>query len=146
MIDAKKLQYYLNSPLMQRIVELKERGFADKDQYEDAPVNFDDAIENYKRVIDITADVAQNIIEPNSESVDLEGPHLENNRMIYASKTYENLDATRKAGLWGVSMPRRFGGLNLPITVFSMLSELVSAADSGFQNVWPLQSCIDTLY
>ena len=99
MIDAKKLQYYLNSPLMQRIVELKERGFADKDQYEDAPVNFDDAIENYKRVIDITADVAQNIIEPNSESVDLEGPHLENNRMIYASKTYENLDATRKAGL-----------------------------------------------
>ena len=146
MIDAKKLQYYLNSPLMQRIVELKERGFADKDQYEDAPVNFDDAIENYKRVIDITADVAQNIIEPNSESVDLEGPHLENNRMIYASRTYENLDATRKAGLWGVSMPRRFGGLNLPITVFSMLSELVSAADSGFQNVWSLQSCIDTLY
>lgn len=72
MIDAKKLQYYLNSPLMRRIVELKERGFADKDQYEDAPVNFDDAIENYKRVIDITADVAQNIIEPNSESVDLE--------------------------------------------------------------------------
>ncbi|MFC2296813.1 MAG: acyl-CoA dehydrogenase family protein, partial [Prevotella sp.] len=52
----------------------------------------------------------------------------------------------RKAGLWGISMPRRFGGLNLPITVFSMLSEIVSAADSGFQNIWSLQSCIDTLY
>jgi acyl-coA dehydrogenase family protein len=66
--------------------------------------------------------------------------------MVYASKTFENLDATRKAGLWGISMPRRFGGLNLPITVFSMLSEIVSAADSGFQNIWSLQSCIDTLY
>lgn len=146
MIDSKKLQYYLNDPLMKRIVELKERNFADKDKYDYAPVNFEDAIENYKRIIDITGDVAQNVIEPNSESVDLEGPHLVDKRMQYASKTYENLEATRKAGLWGVSMPRRFGGLNLPITVFSMLSELVSAADSGFQNVWSLQSCIDTLY
>jgi alkylation response protein AidB-like acyl-CoA dehydrogenase len=146
MIDAKKLQYYLDSPLMKRIVELKERDFADKDQFDYAPVSYEDAIENYKRIVEITDGVAKDVIEPNSESVDLEGPHLENNRMIYASKTYENLDATRKAGLWGVTMPRRFGGLNLPMTVFSMLSELVSAADSGFQNVWSLQSCIDTLY
>ena len=146
MTDAKKLQYYLDSPLMKRIVELKERDFADKDKFDYAPVSYDDAIENYKRIVEITDEVAKNIIEPNSESVDLEGPHLENNRMIYASKTYENLDATRKAGLWGITMPRRFGGLNLPMTVFSMLSELVSAADSGFQNVWSLQSCIDTLY
>ena len=146
MTDAKKLQYYLDSPLMKRIVELKERDFADKDKFDYAPVSYDDAIENYKRIVEITEEVAKNIIEPNSESVDLEGPHLENNRMIYASKTYENLDATRKAGLWGITMPRRFGGLNLPMTVFSMLSELVSAADSGFQNVWSLQSCIDTLY
>lgn len=146
MTDAKKLQYYLDSPLMKRIVELKERDFADKDKFDYAPVSYDDAIENYKRIVEITDEVAKNIIEPNSESVDLEGPHLENNRMIYASKTYENLDATRKAGLWGITTPRRFGGLNLPMTVFSMLSELVSAADSGFQNVWSLQSCIDTLY
>lgn len=146
MIEAKKLQYYLDSPLMKRIVELKERDFTDKDQFDYAPVSYEDAIENYKRVVDITDEVAQNIIEPNSESVDLEGPHLENNRMVYASKTYENLDATRKAGLWGITMPRQFGGLNLPMTVFSMLSELVSAADSGFQNIWSLQSCIDTLY
>lgn len=131
---------------MQRIVELKEREYVDKDQFDDAPVNYDDAIENYKRLLDITGDVAANILEPNSESVDLEGPHLENGRMIYASKTYENLDATRKAGLWGISMPRRFGGLNVPNTVFSMLSEVIAAADAGFQNVWSLQSCIDTLY
>ena len=131
---------------MQRIVELKEREYVDKDQFDDAPVNYDDAIENYKRLLDITGDVAANILGPNSESVDLEGPHLEDGRMIYASKTYENLDATRKAGLWGISMPRRFGGLNVPNTVFSMLSEVIAAADAGFQNVWSLQSCIDTLY
>ena len=131
---------------MKRVVDLKERNYVEKDQFEDAPVNYEDAIENYKRLLDITGDVAANIIEPNSEDVDLEGPHLENGRMIYASKTFENLDATRKAGLWGLSMPRRYGGLNLPNAIFSMASEIIAAADAGFQNIWSLQSCIDTLY
>ena len=144
--DHPEIEFHLNHPLMKRIVELKERNYADKDNYADAPVNYEDAIENYKRLLDITGDVAANIIEPNSESVDLEGPHLENGRMIYASKTFENLEATRKAGLWGISMPRRYNGLNLPNVVFSMASEIISAADAGFQNVWSLQSCIDTLY
>ena len=144
--DHPEIGFYLNHPLMKRIVELKERNFADAKEYDYAPVDLGDAIENYKQILDITGDVAANIIAPNSESVDLEGPHLENGRMIYASKTFENLDATRKAGLWGVSMPRRYGGLNLPNAVFSMLSEVISAADAGFQNTWSLQSCIDTLY
>ena len=144
--DHPEIGFYLNHPLMARIVELKEKGFADAKEYDYAPVDLGDAIENYKQILDITGDVAANIIAPNAEDVDLEGPHLENGRMIYASKTYENLDATRKAGLWGVSMPRRYGGLNLPNAVFSMLSEMISAADAGFQNIWSLQSCIDTLY
>ena len=144
--DHPEIGFHLNHPLMKRIVELKERNYADKENFDDAPVNYEDAIENYKRILDITGDVAANIVEPNAESVDLEGPHLENGRMIYASKTFENLDATRKAGLWGISMPRRYGGLNLPNITFSMLSEVMSAADAGFQNVWSLQSCIDTLY
>lgn len=144
--DHSEIEFHLNHPLMKRVVDLKERNYAEKDQFEDAPVNYEDAIENYKRLLDITGDVAANIIEPNSEDVDLEGPHLENGRMIYASKTFENLDATRKAGLWGLSMPRRYGGLNLPNAIFSMASEIIAAADAGFQNIWSLQSCIDTLY
>ncbi len=144
--DHPELEFHLHHPLMKRIVELVERNYADKDTYADAPVDYEDAIENYKRILDITGDVAANVIEPNSEDVDIEGPHLENGRMIYASKTFENLDVTRKAGLYGVSMPRRYGGLNLPNITFSMLSEVISAADAGFQNVWSLQSCIDTLY
>ena len=144
--DHPEIEFHLNHPLMKRVVDLKERNYVEKNQFEDAPVNYEDAIENYKRLLDITGDVAANIIEPNSEDVDLEGPHLENGRMIYASKTFENLDATRKAGLWGLSMPRRYGGLNLPNAIFSMASEIIAAADAGFQNIWSLQSCIDTLY
>ncbi len=144
--DHPELEFHLHHPEMKRVVELKERNYEDKDKFDEAPVDYDDCIENYKRILEITGDVAANILAPNSESVDLEGPHLENGRMIYASKTYENIDATKKAGLWGVSMPRRYGGLNLPNTTFSMLSEIIAAADAGFQNIWSLQSCIDTLY
>ena len=144
--DHPEIAFHLNHPLMKRIVELKERNYADAATHADAPVNYEDAIENYKRILDITGDITANIIAPNSEAVDQEGPHLIDNRMHYASKTFENIQATRQAGLWGVSMPRQYGGLNLPNVVFSMLSELIAAADAGFQNIWSLQSCIDTLY
>ncbi len=145
--DHPEIAFHLEHPQMKRLVELREKSYEDAQKGIDyAPVDFEDTIENYRRILEITGDVAANVIEPNAESVDLEGPHLENNRMVYASKTKENLDVTRKAGLYGVSMPRRYGGLNLPMVVFSMMSEVISASDAGFQNIWSLQSCIDTLY
>ena len=140
--DYPELKFHLTHPLMERIVELKERGYADKDQFDEAPVDYNDAIDNYDRVLEIAGDIAANVIEPNSESVDIEGPHLVDGRMVYAEKTKENLAATIKAGLNGVPMPRRYGGLNFP----SMASEIISAADAGFQNIWSLQDCIETLY
>ncbi len=144
--DHPELKFHLNHPLMQRIVELKEQDFRDRETYSEAPATLEEALENYDLVLEIAGDVAANIIAPNSESVDEEGPHLKDGRMLYASKTFENLDAMNKAGLNGVSMPRRYGGLNFPIITFSMLSEIIAAADAGFQNIWSLQSCIDTLY
>jgi len=144
--DHPELEFYLHHPLMKRVVDLKEHFYEDKDTFDDAPVDYEDTIENYKKILEIAGDVAANVIAPNSEDVDLEGPHLENGRMKYASKTVENMEAVRLAGLTGVAMPRRYGGLNIPNTVFSMLSEVISAADASFQNIWSLQSCIDTLY
>ena len=144
--DHPEIGFHLSNPLMRRIAELKERWYTEKDKYEDAPVDFEDCIENYRRLLEIAGDIAANTVAPNSEDVDLEGPHLENGRMIYASKTVENMEAVRLAGLWGVTMPRRYGGLNAPETIFSMCSEVISAADSSFQNIWSLQSCAETLY
>lgn len=140
------ISFHLRHPLMRRIVELKERNYADSREYPDAPVDFDDAIANYEKMLGIMSDIASSIIEPNAEAVDKEGPHLTEGRASYASKTYENLDATRKAGLWGIEMPRRYSGLNIPVVPYTMASELVAAADAGFQNIWSLQDCVQTLY
>jgi len=144
--DNPEIKFHLSHPLIKRIVALKERDFADKDKYDYAPEDFDDAMDSYNRVLELAGDVMANVVAPNAEDVDAEGPHLENNRMIYASKTYENLDATVKAGLNGVTMPRRYGGLNFPMAVYSAVNEMVAAADTGFENIWSLQDCIETLY
>ncbi len=131
---------------MRRIVELKERNFADKDLYDYAPQDFDDAIDSYDRVLELAGDIAANIIWPNAEAVDAEGPHHADGRVRYAEKTYENLDATTKAGLNGVTMPRRYGGLNFPSVPYSAINEIIATADAGFENIWSLQDCIETLY
>ncbi len=144
--DNPEIKFHLNHPLMKRIVELKEREYADKDNYDYAPQDFEDALDNYDRVLELTGDICANIIWPNSEAVDAEGPHCENGRVRYASKTYENYDATVKAGLNGVTMPRRYGGLNMPTVPYSAINEMISAADAGFENIWSLQDCIETLY
>ncbi len=144
--DNPEIKFHLSHPLLKHIVELKERNFADADKYDYAPSDFDDAMDSYDRVLELTGDLTANIIAQNAEDVDAEGPHLENNRMIYASKTYENLDATIKAGLNGVTMPRRYGGLNFPMAVYSAINEMMAAGDAGFENIWSLQDCIETLY
>ena len=144
--DHEELRFELNPPLMKRIVELKERGFSEKDTCDYAPLDFDDAMDNYDRVLDITGELAGTVIADNAEGVDLEGPHHVGDRVNYASGTAANLDAMVKAGLNGMTMPRRYGGLNFPITPYTMCAELVAASDAGFGNIWSLQDCIETLY
>ena len=144
--DNPEIKFHMQHELMKRIVDLKERGFEDKDKYDYAPQDFEDAMDSYDRTLDIVGDVTSNVIAPNAEEVDAEGPHCENGRVRYASKTYENLDATIKAGMNGMTMPRRYEGLNMPITVYTAANEIVSAGDAGFENIWSLQDCIETLY
>ena len=145
--DISEIKFELEqSELMPRIVELKERSFEDKEQYDEAPQDYADAMDSYDKVLDVVGDIVANVVAPNAEEVDAEGPHHENGRVRYASKTYENLAAMNHAGLNGMTMPRRYGGLNLPVTVYTAANEIVSAGDAGFENIWSLQDCIETLY
>ena len=144
--DTPDLKLHLQHPLMKKIVELKERGYADAEKFDYAPVNFEDAMDNYNRVLEIVGDLCGTTIADNAQDVDLEGPKVENGRVTYASGTQVNLDACRKAGLMGMAMPRRFGGLNFPITPYIMAADIVSRADTGFENLWGLQDCAETLY
>ena len=144
--DNKALKLHLQHPLMEKIVALKERDYADAEKFDYAPVDFADAMDNYDRVLEIVGELCGTTIADNAESVDHEGPTVADGRVTYASGTQQNLDACRKAGLMGMSMPRRFGGLNFPITPYIMAADIVSRADTGFENLWGLQDCAETLY
>jgi alkylation response protein AidB-like acyl-CoA dehydrogenase len=144
--DTPSLKHHLHHPLMQRIVELKERNFRDKDAFDYAPVDFEDAMDSYEKVLEIVGEICDEIIAPNAEAVDHEGPAVANGRVTYAEGTQANLDAVRKAGLMGISMPRRYGGLNFPVVPYIMAADMVSRADAGFENLWGLQDCAETLY
>lgn len=135
-----------NNDLMGRIVSLREKDFTEAAEYDYAPKDLDDALDSYDRVLDVVGDINANVISPNAEAIDLEGPHCENGRVIFAAKTAEDLDAIVKAGLCGITMPRMYGGLNLPLTVYTAVNEIISSGDAGFENVWSLQDCIETLY
>jgi alkylation response protein AidB-like acyl-CoA dehydrogenase len=144
--DTPELKHHLNHPLMKRIVELKERDFADKDKYDFAPVDFEDAMDSYDKVLTVIGDLCENVISQNAKDIDLEGPHCANGRVEYASGTKANLEACGKAGLMGMDMPRRFGGLNFPVTPYIIAADIVSRADAAFENLWGLQDCAETIY
>ena len=144
--DSPELKHYLNHPLMKRIVELRERDFEEKDQYVYAPQDHEDAMDNYDKVLEIVGEICGDIIAPNAEGVDHEGPTCEGGHVYYASGTEQNLDALRKAGLMGMSMPRRYGGLNFPSVTFMIAADMVSRADASFENLWALQDCAETIY
>ncbi|MCG8698243.1 MAG: acyl-CoA dehydrogenase family protein, partial [Bacteroidales bacterium] len=144
--DTPELKFHLEHPLMKKIVSLKERNFADKDKFDYAPVDFEDAMDSYDKVLEIVGDICANIIAPNAEGVDAEGPQLIDGGVKYASGTEENLDALVKAGLMGITLPRKYDGLNFPIVPYTMAADLVSRADASFVNIWGLQDCAETIH
>ncbi len=144
-LDNKDLQFHFEHPLMRKIVELKERGFAEKDLYDYAPQNFEDAMDSLRRTLAIAGEVCAETIAPNAESVDHEGPKVVDDHVVYARGTAENLEAVVKAGLSGLTLPRKYDGLNAPLVAFVMANEMVSRADAGFENIWGLQDCAETL-
>lgn len=144
--DLPHLSFHLNHPLMERIVQLKERDYTQRKNYDYAPMDYADAMDNYHQVLEIVGDICANIIAPNSQEVDKTGPSLHDGRVSYDPLTQQNLDAVRKAGLMGIAIDRRYGGLNFPITPYIMAAEIVSRSDAGFENLWGLQDCAETLY
>ena len=143
--DNKALQYHLRHPLMKEIVALRERNYTQSGEFDYAPLDFEDAMDSYQRVLDIIGELCGDIIAANAKDVDLEGPHHENGRVRYAKGTEDNLKALNQAGLMGITLPRQYGGLNMSLIPYIMAADMVSRADAGFVNVWGLQDCAETI-
>ena len=143
--DTSVLSHYLNHPLMQRIVALRERDFAEKDAYPYAPSSVSDTLDSYSRVLEIIGEICAATIASNAAEVDATGASCGNGRVAYAPGTARNIAVCKQAGLMGMSMPRCYGGLNFSLVPYMMATEMVSRADAGFANIWALQDCAQTI-
>lgn len=144
--DNQSLKFHLEHPLMEKIVRLKEDNYTQKEKYDYAPLDYEDAVDSYDKVLEIVGEIAGDTVASNAESVDHDGPTLVNNEVQYARGTQENYDTLVKAGLVGMSLPRKYDGLNFPIVPYIMAAEIVSRADAGFANIWGLQDCAETIH
>ncbi|PKO96896.1 MAG: acyl-CoA dehydrogenase [Bacteroidetes bacterium HGW-Bacteroidetes-7] len=144
--DNNDLKFQFSHPLMSKIVRLKEQDFKDSGNIDYAPSSFEDTVDSYDKVMEILGEICGDVIFPNSEEVDHSGPHHENGRVTYAKGTQQNQDTLTQAGLYGMSLPREFGGLNFSMVPYVMAAEIVARADAGFANIWGLQDCAETIH
>ncbi len=144
--DNERLKFHLHNDMMKEIIRLKERDYADKDKYDFAPESYEDAIDSYEKVLEIVGEITSDVLAENAKDVDIEGPKIEGNAIVYAKGTQRNHEALRDAGLYGMSLPRQYGGLNFSYVPYVMAAEIVSRGDCGFANIWGLQDCAETIY
>lgn len=143
--DNNNLVFHLSNPKMEKVVTLKENSFKNLENSDFAPMNLEDAMDNYKKILEIVGEISGDIIAQNAESVDAEGPILKDNRVTYANGTNQNMDVLKKAGLMGMTIPREYGGINFPTTVYCMAVEMISRADASLMNLFGLQDIAETI-
>jgi hypothetical protein len=130
---------------MEKVVAVKEKDFAEAGQHPEAPATAEEAVNQYDMVMKLVGEIAGDVIAPNAEEVDHLGPKLENGRVQYAPGTRRNLDALIQSGLYGISLERRYNGLNMPRAAVVMAAEIIARADVGFATIWGLTDCADTI-
>lgn len=130
---------------IEEIVELTENYYKEVKEYNYAPTNYSDAMENYRKILEIVGDISANFIAPRAAEVDKEGNTVVDGKVIYAKGTQENLKQLTDADLMAVETERKYGGLNFPKTIYMMMVEMVSHADASLMNIFGLQDIAITI-
>ncbi len=143
--DNADLMFTLENLDLPEAVALREDFYKEAEKFETAPVDYADALDNYKRILEVVGGICGDNIESRSRTVDEEGPAFADNTVTYHPLTVKNLEDLTKAGVMGVMLPHRFGGLNFPVSVYTMMTEMVSRADASLQNLFGLQDIAETI-
>ncbi|HBM17067.1 MAG TPA: acyl-CoA dehydrogenase [Lentisphaeria bacterium] len=143
--DNKDLQFTLANLELEDVVKFRENSYKQANEFDYAPENLDDARDSYKKVLEVVGEITGERIAPRARVIDEEGPQFESNKVTYHPLTINNLEDLKKADLAGVMLPREFGGLNFPVTIYTMMTEMVSRADASLQNLFGLQDIAETI-
>ena len=144
-LDNQDIQFLFDYIDLKEIVRAQEHKTLNGDT-DYAPVDEDDAIDNYRRILEIVGQTAADTIAENAEKVDEQGNTLnEDGTVTLHPLVRENLLRMSQADLMGFTLPRKYGGLNCPLIIYTMATEIVSRADASFMNLFGLQGIGDTI-
>jgi len=143
--DNEDILFNLEHLPLAEIAELQEEGFRDAGEFDYAPLDAADAVDNYRKVLELVGDIAGNKIAPLSETIDRDGSTFDGGEVTYAPGIRKSLDLLSQADMMGFTLPRKYGGLNLPSIVYSAATEMVSRADAGLMNIFGLQGIAETI-
>jgi 3-(methylthio)propanoyl-CoA dehydrogenase len=144
--DNKDILFHLKNMDLARIVELKEKNFVEKDEFPHAPQNVSDAVDNYAKVLEIVGEIAGDFIALRAADVDKEEARFVDGEVKYAQGTLEAMERLKKSDLMGFTLPRKFGGLNFPKSIYVIAIEIISRADAALMNIFGLQEIAETIY
>ena len=143
--DNRDLVFTLENLALSDVVGMMEQNYEFAKEYDNAPTDFADALDNYRRVLDVVGTICADRIEPRARTVDQEGPKFEKGKVTYHPLTAMNLKDLSDAGLMGVMLGHKYGGLNFPVSIYTMMTEMVSRADASLQNIFGLQDIAETI-
>jgi hypothetical protein len=144
-LDNQDLVFRLEHAGLQRVVRLREDDYTQAHDFTFAPADYEDALDSFRRALEIAGDIAGEFVAPRAEDVDRAGSELSCGEVCYAPGISESLERLRQADLMGITLPRRFGGLNFPVSITVMVIEMVSRADPALMNIFGLQDISDTV-
>jgi hypothetical protein len=104
--DNEDIQFYLDDSRLERITDLREREYAEHKDYPFAPEDFEDAHDNFHRVLSLVGEIAAETLAPSASDVDLVGCTLENNEVTFAKGTQETLKRLAQADLFVYAPPK----------------------------------------
>jgi alkylation response protein AidB-like acyl-CoA dehydrogenase len=144
--DNDDIQFLLRHIELGKLAEMAEENFKFAEEFDHAPANADEAIQNYDMVLESLGQLSAEFIAPRAEDVDRQGNTLnEDGSVTYAKGISESLEKLAQAEVMGFTLPHRFGGLNFPETVYSIAIEMVSRADASLMNIFGLQGIAETI-
>ena len=131
---------------LSEVATLLEQDFKFAKEYDFAPTSAEDAIDNYKRALEVCGDIIGNRIAPTAEETDRVGNILNaDGSVTYTPGIKLAVELLGRSRLAGCTIPYYLGGLNMPCTILTACNDIVSRADAALMNIFGLQGIAETI-
>ncbi len=124
--DNDDLLFYFDKGIdWAKLTELTELGFKSKGGFGTA----DEAVQFYRQVAEMMGEFVASEVAPHAAEIDREGVDFKNGEAVFPPRLASIFEQIKGLELHGMCLPRELGGLNAPLMLYLINSELLARAD-----------------